>query len=119
VTFLDFGLGIPNKIRTRFSQYGEADDDLILKDLLEKGLTTRVYQEGGRGYQYIQEILRNNKGRLHVFSGRSKNYHRYDRGEFEHKKAQQYFYGTCVDFQFHLNKSEKQRALFETTEEYF
>src|SRR5262249_35435164 len=101
LTLLDFGMGIPQKIRTRYPQY--ENDVMALKDLLKKGLTTRVGLEGGRGYRYIQEILRRNKGRLHIFSGRAKVVLKYDKGEYNYREARKAFTGTCVDIQFNVD----------------
>ncbi|HSA59855.1 MAG TPA: hypothetical protein VLJ37_09245 [bacterium] len=101
LTILDFGMGIPQKIRTRYPQY--EDDVEALKDLLKKGLTTRVGLEGGKGYRYIQEILSHNKGRLHIFSGRAKVVLKYDKGEYRYRQARKAFTGTCVDIQFNLD----------------
>lgn len=100
VTLLDFGMGIPQKLRTRYPQY--EDDREALRILLEKGLTTRVGLEGGRGYQYIQKILQKNQGRLHIFSGKTKIIFKYDKGEYHYKRARIGFTGTCVDIQFNL-----------------
>ena len=101
ISFLDFGVGIPKKLRTRYPHLG--DDCHIIQSLLQKGLTTRKGIEGGRGYQIIQDILKHNKGRLHIFSGKAKAILRYDRGEFNFKKSRKEFTGTCVDFQVNLN----------------
>jgi anti-sigma regulatory factor (Ser/Thr protein kinase) len=101
LTLLDFGMGIPQKLRTRYPHY--EDDVEALRDLLKKGLTTRVGLEGGRGYRYIQEILRRNKGRLHIFSGRAKVVLKYDKGEYNYRKARKAFTGTCVDIEFNLD----------------
>lgn len=98
VTILDLGVGIPQKIRTRYPGY-EKDVD-VMRVLMEKGLTTRVMLEGGRGYRLIQDILRENKGRLYVFSGRAKIAFKYDKGEYQYRKAHRTFTGTCVDIQF-------------------
>jgi anti-sigma regulatory factor (Ser/Thr protein kinase) len=102
LTLLDFGVGIPQKIRTRYSEY--EDDQLAVRALLTKGLTTRVGLEGGKGYKFIQEILKRNKGRLHIFSGRAKIVLKYDKGEYHYKKARKGFTGTCVDIQFDLEE---------------
>lgn len=102
VTLLDFGMGIPQKIKTRYPEY--EDDKLAVRTLLERGLTTRVGLEGGRGYQFIQEILKRNKGRLHIFSGQAKVILKYDKGEYNFRKARKGFTGTCVDLQFDLEE---------------
>lgn len=102
VTILDFGMGIPQKIRTRYSEY--EDDTQAVRVLLKQGLTTRVGLEGGRGYQFIQEILKRNKGRLHIFSGRAKIVLKYDKGEYNFRRARKGFTGTCVDIQFDLEE---------------
>lgn len=102
VTLLDFGMGIPQKLRTR---YPECENDReAIQALLERGLTTRAGLEGGRGYRFIQEILRRNRGRLHIFSGRAKVVLKYDKGEYNYREAQKGFTGTCVDIQFDLNE---------------
>jgi len=100
IAFLDFGVGIPKKLRTRYPPL--EDDCEAVKALLEKGLTTRKGLEGGQGYRIIQEILKHNKGRLHIFSGTAKTVLRYDRGEYNYKKARREFTGTCIDFQINL-----------------
>jgi anti-sigma regulatory factor (Ser/Thr protein kinase) len=100
LTLLDFGMGIPQKMRTRYPEYDE--DVEAIKALLKKGLTTRIGLEGGRGYKFIQEILRRNKGRLHIFSGKAKIVFKYDKGEYHFRKARRGFTGTCVDIQFNL-----------------
>lgn len=102
IAFLDFGVGIPRKLRTRYSL---EDDCQAVKALLEKGLTTRQGIEGGRGYKIIQEILKHNKGRLHIFSGTAKAVLRYDRGESGYRKSRREFTGTCIDFQVNLTGS--------------
>lgn len=97
VAFLDFGVGIPKKLRTR---YPELDNDRdAIKALLKLGLTTRTKMEGGRGYKTIQECLERGNGRLHIFSGNAKIVLRYDRGEYAYKHARKEFVGTCIDFQ--------------------
>ena len=103
IAFLDFGVGIPKKLRTRYPHLDE--DGQAVEVLLKQGLTTRQGIEGGRGYKIIQEILKHNKGRLHIFSGKAKMVLRYDRGEHDYKKAQKEFTGTCVDFQVDLKGS--------------
>lgn len=119
VTILDFGVGIPQKIRTRYPGY-ERDVD-VMRALMEKGLTTRVMLEGGRGYRLIQDILRENKGRLYVFSGQAKTAFKYDKGEYQYRKARRPFTGTCVDIQFRpmgnalfnvIGEDEQQRGFF-------
>lgn len=100
IAFLDFGVGIPKKLQTRYPQL--EDDCEAVQSLLQKNLTTRRHIEGGRGYRIIQEILRHNQGRLHIFSGRAKAVLRYDRGEYSYKKARKEFTGTCIDFQVNL-----------------
>ncbi len=102
VTLLDFGMGIPQKIRTRYPEY--EDDVEAVKSLLRLGLTTRVGLEGGRGYRFIQEILRRNEGRLHIFSGKTKTVLKYDKGEYNYRTARRAFTGTCVDIQFNLEE---------------
>ncbi len=101
IAFLDFGVGIPYKLRTRYEDLG-TDKDAIQR-LLKESLTTRDEIEGGRGYQIIQEALRHNSGRLYIFSGKAKIALKYDRSEYDYKKAQKSFMGTCVDFQINLD----------------
>ena len=60
--------------------------------------------EGGRRYQFIQQILKKNEGRLHIFSGRAKVVFKYDKGEYNFRKARRGFAGTCVDIQFNLDE---------------
>jgi hypothetical protein len=115
IAFLDFGVGIPAKLRTRYPKL--EDDGEAMRALLEKGLTTRQYIEGGRGYRYIQGILKTNGGRLHIFTGKAKVTLRYDRGEYVYRRARQDFIGTCVDFQVDLQGPAFYDVLKESTEE--
>jgi len=117
LTILDFGMGIPQKIRTRYPQY---DDDVdAVRSLLQIGLTTRTGLEGGRGYRFIQEILRRNKGRLHIYTGRAKAVMKYDKGEYNYRKARRSFTGTCVDIQFNLDAAGLEEMVGESGGEEF
>ncbi|NUM89096.1 MAG: hypothetical protein HUU37_07830 [Bdellovibrionales bacterium] len=102
ITALDFGVGIPQKIRTRYLEY--ADDADAVRALLQTGgLTTRTDRAGGRGYKTIREVLQANRGRLFLFTGRAKAILRYDRYEHLFRRARKEFGGTCVDLQFNLD----------------
>lgn len=98
---LDFGMGIPQRIRLRHPKYD--DDREILNVLLTQGITTRSGREGGEGYRHIRKILRANEGRLHLFTGGAKAILRFDRQEYIYRKARKQFVGTCLDLQFDLN----------------
>lgn len=102
VTLLDFGIGIPQKLRTRYPQY--EDDCEAVRALLKKGLTTRTGLEGGRGYQFIQEILKRNRGRLYIFTGKAKTVLKYDKGEYNYRNARKGFTGTFIDIQFNIQE---------------
>ena len=115
IAFLDFGVGIPAKLRTRYPKL--AGDNLAIRALLEKGLTTRQHIEGGRGYRYIQDILKTNGGRLHIFTGKAKVTLLYDRREYVYRRARQDFIGTCVDFQVNLKGPAFYDVLKESSEE--
>lgn len=104
VTMVDFGVGIAQKLRTRYPEPKYENDVTAIRDVLEKGLTTRTGMEGGRGYKFIQEILRKNRGRLHIFSGGAKTVLKYDKSEYNFKKARRPFTGTCVDIEFNLSE---------------
>lgn len=98
-TVLDFGVGIPAKIRSMFKF---DHDSSAIQGLLQQGLTTRVGREGGNGYKFIQEVMRRTNGRFYVYSGDAKAAYKYDRGEYGSKKARRPFGGTCVDLAFNL-----------------
>jgi anti-sigma regulatory factor (Ser/Thr protein kinase) len=100
-TVLDFGVGIPAKLRSMFP-FLESDFSAV-STLLEKGLTTRIGREGGKGYKFVQDIMRRTRGRFSIYSGDAKASYRYDRGEYIAKKAHRTFGGTCVDLAFNLD----------------
>jgi hypothetical protein len=100
ITALDFGVGIPSKIRTRYPEFVE--DKAAVRTLLTEGLTTRIDREGGRGYRIIRDVLRANGGRLHLFTGKAKAIMRFDRNEYIYRTARKEFNGTCIDLQFDL-----------------
>jgi anti-sigma regulatory factor (Ser/Thr protein kinase) len=102
ITALDFGIGIPQKIRTRYPEL-KSDKALVERLLRRGGLTTRTDREGGRGYQIVREVLRRNGGRVHLFSGFAKAIMRFDRNEYIFRLARKEFSGTCVDLQFDLD----------------
>lgn len=98
-TILDFGVGIPAKLRSMF----KFDEDFTAVDtLLSRGLTTRVGREGGLGYQHVQDVMRRTQGRFSIYSGDAKAAYKYDRGEYGSKRAHRTFGGTCVDLAFNL-----------------
>lgn len=117
VAFLDFGVGMPQKIRTRFSKYKR--DEEAIKAILSEGLTTRVGLVGGLGYKHIQNILKINGGRLHIFSGEAKVVMKYDKREYNYKRAREQFVGTCIDIQYNLKGPGFYEIMGETTGDYF
>lgn len=100
---LDFGVGIPHKLRTR---YPDLESDVIaFRRQHKEGLTTRTKRDGGKGYQLIQDILRANRGRLNIISNAAKVSYKYDKGDYKVTSTKIEFTGTCVDIQF--NPSNK------------
>lgn len=117
LAFLDFGIGIPNKLRTRYPSYIE--DIEAIKGVLQEKLTVREDRIGGKGYELIQNALKHNGGRLHIFSGRGKAVIKYDRREHDYKKAREPFNGTCIDIQYRLNGPHFYEKIQDNVEEYF
>jgi len=115
--FLDFGIGIPNRLRTRFGQYKE--DTEALQAILKKRLTVREDRIGGMGYKLIQNILKANEGRLHIFSGFAKAFLNYEKREYKYKKAIEPFFGTCIDIQYRLDRKGFYETIPEISKEYF
>jgi hypothetical protein len=101
-TFLDLGIGIPQKLRSRYPEF-ETDKEALQKLLASTGLTTRINKAGGFGYGHIKDIVGGNGGRLHVFAGQAKAVIKFDKGEWNFKVARRNFPGTCVDVQISLN----------------
>jgi len=99
---LDFGVGIPTKLRTR---YPELDTDVkAFEEQHRRGLTTRIKRDGGKGYKLIQDILKFNKGRLSIISNYARVNYRYDKSDYKIWKTKLPFHGTCVDIQFNPSK---------------
>ncbi|MFO1463238.1 MAG: ATP-binding protein [bacterium] len=117
VALLDFGIGIPNRLRTRYSQYNV--DKEAIRAVLEKKLTVREDRLGGMGYELIQNILRANGGRLHILSGKAKIFLKYDRKEYNYREARVPFFGTCIDIQYRLDGPSYYEAIPEISKEYF
>ncbi|MBL6990632.1 MAG: hypothetical protein ISR65_12680 [Bacteriovoracaceae bacterium] len=106
---LDFGVGIPAKLRTRFP---ELDNDVTaFKNQHEQGLTTRRARDGGRGYRLIQDILMANKGRLNIISNSAKVSYKYDKGDYKVIASKEGFTGTCVDIQFNPSRGGFEETL--------
>lgn len=65
---LDMGVGIPAKLRQKYS--AESDSDILLSSL-EEGVTTRRERMGGYGLSHFRSFLQRNKGKLTIASGRA------------------------------------------------
>lgn len=119
ISVVDFGVGIPNKLRSMYQNEIANNDNQALRLVLENACSTRTRKTGGRGYAFIQSVLRANKGRLCIYSGLSKASYRFDRGEYPIMKKRKFFGGTAVDIQ--LNKDEKSyyRLMDEQEEVFF
>lgn len=74
LSVVDFGQGIPAKVRTFFRQY--TNEDLVskltgascLKWAFQAGTTTKVGEPGGSGLDLLKEFVRLNQGKLEVYS---------------------------------------------------
>lgn len=74
LTVVDFGQGIPGKIRSFFRQH--AEEELVaqltgascLKWAFQAGNTTKVGEPGGAGLDLLKEFVRINQGKLEVYS---------------------------------------------------
>jgi anti-sigma regulatory factor (Ser/Thr protein kinase) len=115
-TILDFGVGIPTTLK---KVYEFDTDEIALTNLLERGLTSRQGREGGKGYRYVQDIMRRTSGRFYIYSGDAKVAYRYDRGEYESKEARKRFSGTCVNLAFNLDHNEPDEETKDAREEFF
>lgn len=115
---LDFGVGIPTKLRTRYPEL--ETDNLAFKIQHEKGLTTRTKRDGGKGYKLIRDILKANKGRLNIISNKAKVSYKYDKGDYKISNAKISFSGTCVDIQFNPSNSGFDKIILDQKiEEFF
>jgi hypothetical protein len=117
-TGVDFGVGIPGKLRTRHTKI--ANDHDLLRLLLKEGLSTRTVMEGGKGFRNIQGVLAANKGRISIISGSAKAFLRFDRGEYIIKPSRRAFVGTCIDLQFAIHDAidSPNSTIAETVEEF-
>ena len=105
ISIVDFGVGIPSKLKSMYQHEIGQDDSRALHLVLEQGRSTRSKRVGGRGYEFMQKVLQANKGRLCIYSGNAKASYRFDRGEYPIITKKDFFGGTAVDIQ--INKDEK------------
>ena len=119
ISVVDFGVGIPNKLKSMYQHEIGEDDSRALRLVLEQARSTRLKQVGGRGYEFIQSVLGANKGRLCIYSGNAKSSYRFDRGEYPIINKKEFFGGTAVDIQINKDKESYYRLIGEQKEVFF
>jgi len=70
ITAVDFGIGIPQSVRTYLRATGKTDpitDDKTLQLAFQDGFSTRP-ELGGMGLKLLKEFIQINKGRLDIYS---------------------------------------------------
>jgi len=70
ITAVDFGIGIPQSVRTYLRATGKTDtipDDKTLQMAFQDGFSTRP-ELGGMGLKLLKEFIQINKGRLDIYS---------------------------------------------------
>jgi anti-sigma regulatory factor (Ser/Thr protein kinase) len=119
VSIVDFGVGIPNKLRTKYLGDNQNDDSAAVKLVLENGVTTREQRVGGFGYSFIKNFLQANKGRLRIYTGSAKADYNFARSEYFVVKKREMFSGTCVDIQINKDRKNFYQLFGENKEHYF
>ena len=119
ISIVDFGVGIPSRLRTKYGRDVGKNDSRAIELVLKEGITTRERRVGGLGYSFIQSFLRANKGRLRIYTGKSKADYNFMRSEYNIGGKREFFSGTCVDIQINKDRKNYYQLLGENTEHYF
>jgi anti-sigma regulatory factor (Ser/Thr protein kinase) len=119
ISVVDFGVGIPGRLRAMYQSEIGSHDTKALELVLKEARSTRERRVGGRGYGFIQEVLRANKGRLCIYSGHVRANYRFDRGEYPIVGKREFFGGTVVDIQINKDQESYYRIIDEQREVYF
>ena len=105
ITVIDFGIGIPQSVRSYLQSLGQTDtilDEETLRLAFTKGFSTRP-ELGGLGLKLLKEFIQRNNGRLEVYSHGG--YALIDASGEHYEGIGSFFTGTVVNIS--LNNDQK------------
>lgn len=108
LSIVDFGHGIPAKIRGFFSQrvadkrVAQLTDASCLQWAFKAGTTTKVDEPGGSGLGLLKEFIRLNQGKLEIYS--NKGYAIIDKEGERYREHSSSFEGTFVHVTVHCDE---------------